>query len=351
MESKDIYSNQTCSYLALRKAVGWIGILLPFVLLSGVLLVFNGKGILGSISLYYYSGMRDVFVGSICSIALFLFFYKGYDKWDNRAATLAGLFAVGIALFPTVEQKPYDWISIVHFLCASSFFLILAGYSMFLFTRKGSDPTRQKLIRNKIYIVCGAIMIACLAAILVFLLFFATGHPESTFVFWAETIALVAFGVSWLTKGGTLYPDKHAAKDKYKEPLMVLDHVAIWTNSLEELKDYYLKYFNATAGEKYINSKKHFESYFLSFKSGARLEIMKMPGIPNNMNDTVKNQHLGIIHLAFGVDTKDEVEVKVKQLESDGYKILSGPGKTGDGYYEFVTLDPDNNRIEVTVKF
>ena len=132
---------------------------------------------------------------------------------------------------------------------------------------------------------------------------------------------------------------------------MTLEHVAIFTNRLDELKDYYVKYFSGTANTKYINARKQFSSYFLSFKSGARLELMSMNNIPGNLNDTVTAQHTGIIHLAFGVDTKQEVEEKAKQLQADGFKILSGPRKTGDGYYEFETLDPDNNRLEVTTKF
>ena len=75
---------------------------------------------------------------------------------------------------------------------------------------------------------------------------------------------------------------------------------------------------------------------------------MAMPNIPDNLNDTVIKQHKGIIHLAFGVDTMQEVEEKAKQLNNDGFIILSGPRKTGDGYYEFETLDPDGNRLEVT---
>ena len=129
---------------------------------------------------------------------------------------------------------------------------------------------------------------------------------------------------------------------------MILEHVAIWTDRLEELKDYYVKYFDGTPNDKYINNKKQFHSYFISFKSGARLEIMAMPNIPDNLNDTVIKQHKGIIHLAFGVDTMQEVEEKAKQLNNDGFMILSGPRKTGDGYYEFETLDPDGNRLEVT---
>ncbi len=208
MEKNDEYLNQTYSYLALRKAVGWIGIMLPFVLVFGVFMFFKEEIILRNISLYYHSGMRDVFVGAICAIALFMFFYKGYDKWDNWAGNLAGFFAIGIALFPTVKEGPYNFSAIVHFICAVLFFLILSGFSIFLFTRKDPDPTKRKLTRNKIYLTCGSVMIACLIAMMIFFIFFENTHLQSDFVFWAETVALVAFGVSWLTKGGAFYPDK-----------------------------------------------------------------------------------------------------------------------------------------------
>jgi lactoylglutathione lyase len=131
---------------------------------------------------------------------------------------------------------------------------------------------------------------------------------------------------------------------------MTLEHVAIWTNQLEVLRDYYCRYFGGISNEKYINSTKGFESYFLTFESGARLELMSMPHIPSNANDTVGKQHLGLIHLAFGVDTVEEVNQKATELRANGFEILSGPRRTGDGYYEFETLDPDNNRLEVTSK-
>jgi lactoylglutathione lyase len=132
---------------------------------------------------------------------------------------------------------------------------------------------------------------------------------------------------------------------------MKLEHIAIWTKELERLKEYYEKYFDGISNAKYLNPQKNFESYFLQFESGARLELMSMPGIPDNQNDTIQKQHLGIIHLAFGVNHPSQVDEKARQLEADGFEILSGPRKTGDGYYEFETLDPDNNRLEVTALY
>jgi len=132
---------------------------------------------------------------------------------------------------------------------------------------------------------------------------------------------------------------------------MIIDHVAIWTNHLEKLKDYYVRYFNGRTNEKYINRKKRFESYFVTFDSGTRLELMQMPGIPDNLNDPIVKQHQGIIHLAFGMESMHMVDEKCKELSHDGFKMLRGPRKTGDGYYEFETLDPDNNRIEVSAVF
>jgi lactoylglutathione lyase len=128
---------------------------------------------------------------------------------------------------------------------------------------------------------------------------------------------------------------------------MKLEHVAVWTNQLEELKAYYMHHFGGRPNEKYRNSRTGFESYFLTFSSGARLEIMQKPGIPLNQNDTAGEQHIGLIHLAFGVDTMLEVDEKARALQLAGFPILRGPRKTGDGYYEFETLDPDRNRLEV----
>ena len=132
---------------------------------------------------------------------------------------------------------------------------------------------------------------------------------------------------------------------------MIIEHLAIWTQNLETLKDYYIQYFGAQSNDKYTNVQKQFQSYFLSFASGARLELMSRPDIPANANDPVTAQYLGLIHFAFGVDTMAEVDQKVEELRAAGFPILSGPRKTGDGYYEFETLDLDNNRIEVSTLY
>jgi len=208
MVIKTDHTDKVYSYLALRKAVGWIGILLPFVLVLGHLVIFNGERVLTNMSVYYHTGMRDVFVGALCAIALFLFFYKGYDRWDNITADLAGVFALGVAFFPTVEDGPWDWVAWVHFTSAACFLVILALISIFLFTRGEKHPTEMKRKRNIVYRACGIVMLTALASIEVFFLFFDGINSDSGFVLIAETITLVAFGISWLTKGGTLYPDK-----------------------------------------------------------------------------------------------------------------------------------------------
>jgi len=131
---------------------------------------------------------------------------------------------------------------------------------------------------------------------------------------------------------------------------MKIDHIAIWTSQLEILKEFYIAYFQGEAGAMYHNIKKNFKSYFLTFGDGARLEIMTAPDIPANQNDAISSQYQGIIHIAFELSSRENVDKKAEELSKAGIRILDGPRVTGDGYYEFVTLDPDNNRLEVTAK-
>lgn len=127
---------------------------------------------------------------------------------------------------------------------------------------------------------------------------------------------------------------------------MRIDHIAIWTSNLEGLRDFYIRYFDASSSEIYYNHSKEFRSYFLKFDGDCRIEIMEMPRIPASKNDVMK-QHLGIIHFAIHVGTKDRVNQLTEIIRKDGYKVIGEPRTTGDGYYESIVLDPDGNRVEL----
>jgi len=129
---------------------------------------------------------------------------------------------------------------------------------------------------------------------------------------------------------------------------MRVEHIAIWVKDLEKQKAFFEKFFQAKAGEKYINHQKSFQSYFLSFGDGARLELMHKPEVPDNSNDSIK-QNIGLIHFAISVGGKEKVDALTEELQKAGIQILDDPRTTGDGYYESVVLDPEGNRIEITI--
>ncbi len=128
---------------------------------------------------------------------------------------------------------------------------------------------------------------------------------------------------------------------------MKIEHVAIYAKDLEALRSFYMKYFLATSNDLYVNPKKGFRSYFLSFSDGARLELMQMESIPDSLNDPIA-QSIGIIHIAFSLGSRSAVDRMSERLREDGFRILDGPRQTGDGYYESAFLDPESNRIEIT---
>jgi len=132
---------------------------------------------------------------------------------------------------------------------------------------------------------------------------------------------------------------------------MKLEHVAIWTNQLEKMKDFYVQYFHAALGGKYTTDTEfpaRFESYFLSFDSEARLEIMQMSKIPQGANAGGR-EFTGLTHIAISAKTTAEVDETVRMLKKDGYTFAGEPHRTGDGYYEATVLDPDGNRVEIVV--
>ena len=124
---------------------------------------------------------------------------------------------------------------------------------------------------------------------------------------------------------------------------MHIEHIAIWTRDLERLRTFYETYFEGTAGDKYVNAAKQFESYFLTFASGARLEIMHAPDV----TPPPENTRAGYAHLALAAGSEPQVDALTARLRGDGYRVVSGPRRTGDGYYESCVLDPDGNHVEI----
>jgi lactoylglutathione lyase len=129
---------------------------------------------------------------------------------------------------------------------------------------------------------------------------------------------------------------------------MKINHIALWTKDIEKLRSFYMKYFGAASTAKYVNRSKEFESYFLSFSEGTRLEIMAMPNIPENLNNSF-DQYTGLIHLSISVGSKEKVISLTNELRSNGFIVISEPRHTGDGYFESCVFDPDGNRIEITI--
>ena len=127
---------------------------------------------------------------------------------------------------------------------------------------------------------------------------------------------------------------------------MKIEHIAIWSEDIEVLKAFYEKYFKARANQRYENPAKGFSSYFLTFRTGARLEIMQMKGVEKL---PTPNEHLGLAHFAISVGSEARVNELTAAIKADGYPVVDGPRRTGDGYYESVVLDPEGNRIEITI--
>lgn len=127
---------------------------------------------------------------------------------------------------------------------------------------------------------------------------------------------------------------------------MKIEHIAMYVNNLENVKNFFVNYFNASANNGYHNRTTGFRSYFLTFTNGARLEIMSRPQMDDNEKTVART---GYIHLAFSVGSKEQVDALTARLQKDGYEVISGPRTTGDGYYESCIIGPEGNQIEITV--
>lgn len=127
---------------------------------------------------------------------------------------------------------------------------------------------------------------------------------------------------------------------------MLIEHIALYVKDLEKAKIFFMTYFQAVPNERYYNSKTGLKTYFLSFDSGSRLEIMTKDTLKEKSgSDLVEGYH----HLAFAIENRKSLDVLTKRLKSDGYQILSGPRVTGDGYYESLFLY-EKHHIELVSK-
>jgi hypothetical protein len=233
---------QVTSYQTLRKTIGWLGILLPFIMIIGAWVFWGCTTLQPSVSHYYYTNMREIFVGVLFAVALFLFCYSGPTKIDGWVSNVAGTFALGTALFPTTalcntdpditqgfvcypcQQKvtsltriPYH--ATLHLICAVLFFVILGLMSVFLFRLSNyskAEQTPQKRKRNVVFLICGLVIFISMGAAGLYMLI-AEKDEQSTFVLWAEAAALLAFGISWLIKGQAYLKDKSKQKSSKQQ--------------------------------------------------------------------------------------------------------------------------------------
>lgn len=202
------------SYKALRKAVGYVAIALPFMLVVPYLILHDPPLVQDSISAYYYTGLRNVFVGSLCAISMFMLCARGYDRKDEYAGFLC---AIGVAFCPMdptpiKEKIPCSTVPLyppLHFVFAVTLFLTLGYFCLVLFRMSDGRPTRQKMQRNVIYTACGGTIYIAIAAegLLDMLAKKSPWWQETPHLLICEILCLWAFGYAWLIKGEAFFKD------------------------------------------------------------------------------------------------------------------------------------------------
>jgi hypothetical protein len=221
-------SPTSVSYYTLRSLIGVAGFALPFAVWIGAL-ALDGETLLGSISTYYYSSTRDIFVGTLIVIGVFLATYRGYTGkhellWgrisDNALTNVAGIAAVGIAVFPTAACEttrctgafrgaPWTEAAVVHpihLASAALFFIAMGVMARFAFTKSDrTKPGGER--RHKVYVITGTVILGCAVAMGVYGLL--PGDVQARIapyrpIFVGEAVGIWAFGIAWLTKGRAL---------------------------------------------------------------------------------------------------------------------------------------------------
>ncbi|MCG6158323.1 hypothetical protein [Rubinisphaera margarita] len=205
------------SYIGVRRAIGISGLMLP-ILLGPIGWLIFGIELQDNMSSYYHTPLRDIFVGTLCGIGIFLFCYQGHDWVENWTANLGCLFALGLALFPidvgSDPLHPRTMIGFVHSVSGGGFFLVFAFYSLYHFPISSSDnlelePHEQQ--RNFVYRASGiSILLSMIAMggyLFVIPLDWKTFLDQFNVLFWLEWVAIWSFAAAWLTKGRVILAD------------------------------------------------------------------------------------------------------------------------------------------------
>jgi hypothetical protein len=190
------------SYMVLRRAVGWIGTLLPVVLVVGNALFYTSQP--DSMSGYYYTHMRNIFVGTLCAQGVFLWAYRGHSDADNRITNVAGVASILVALFPTKPAVPHlstsqEVVGTLHLIFAAVTFIALA-WMAWRFAGADGEPRHYRR-ENRVYRASSIMILTCIALVPVSDQLPASVKAQVPFVLILESIAVFAFGVSWFVKG------------------------------------------------------------------------------------------------------------------------------------------------------
>ncbi len=220
------------TYRRLRRAIGYLGIALPVLLVGLSFIPFFKTEFQPSISDYYYTNLRDIFTGTLAAVGLFMISYKGHGnpsiwKNDQLLTNVSGIMAIGVALIPVAPQSepqaiitlipyPFPWLGWLHYLFAALLFLIFALLAINVFTigqNRAADIPVSTLNENHIYRVCGIAIIILIILIPVSEMLELS--PYSTLIL--EALALFFFGIAWLIKGRGLGDEGKLGEKLYRE--------------------------------------------------------------------------------------------------------------------------------------
>lgn len=225
-------NNDIFTYRRLRRAIGYLGIALPVLLVGLSFISFFKTEVQPSISDYYYTNLRDIFTGTLAAVGLFMIRYKGHGnvslwKNDQLLTNVAGIMAIGVALVPVTPEAvpqnvftliPYNfpWLGWLHYVFAALLFGIFALLAINVFTigqNKAEDIPVSTLNENHIYRFCGSAILVLMILVPVSETFHLFNY--STLIL--EALALFFFGSAWLIKGRALGDEGKLGEKLYRE--------------------------------------------------------------------------------------------------------------------------------------